>query len=197
MDETQADQVEKILMANGAHHLKREAYQQERDVQQIRFRIAVPVLLVAIGALILLTAYDVIKMPIPTQMNNQDVVGYLQGPRLQAPAESVPIQGPVLIAGQPASQPVPASADSLQRGQILFTRNCVLCHGKDATGSGTLSGYFNPSPANLTGDQVVNMSDSDIFLVITQGRGGMPSLAENLLPIERWDVINHIRSLQK
>jgi mono/diheme cytochrome c family protein len=197
VDESQAQQVEDVLIANGAHHLKRELYEPARDVQQIRFRIAVPVGLVGLGILILLMAYDVIKLPIPTQMNNQDVIGYLQGPRLEVPAESVPIQGPVLIAGQPASQPIPASDDSLQRGAILFTRNCVICHGKDASGAGNLSGYFSPPPANLKSDQIVSMSDADIFLVITQGRGAMPSLAENLLPIERWDVVNHIRSLQK
>ena len=197
IDESQAQQVEDILVANGAHHLKREPYEQARDTQLIRFRIAVPVGLAALGVLILLIAYDVIKLPIPTQMKNQDVTGYLQGPRLSAPAEAVPIQGPVLIAGQPASQPVPASENSLQRGAILFTRNCVICHGKDASGDGNLSGYFNPPPANLKSDQVVQLSDADIFLVLTQGRGDMPSLAENLLPIERWDVVNHIRSLQK
>jgi len=197
VDESLLDRVENILVANGAHHLSRGAYEQQRDMQLIRFRIAVPVGLVAIGLLILMTAYDVIKLPVPTQMQHQDVIGYLQGPRLEAPAGSVPIQGPVLIAGQPASQPLPSSEDSLQRGQILFTRNCVVCHGEDATGTGTLSGYFNPSPADLKGDPVVNMTDADLFLVITQGHGAMPSLAENLLPIERWDVVNHIRSLQK
>jgi len=197
IDESKVDEIEEILTANGAHHLKREPFQQERDVEQIRFRIAVPVGLVFLGILILLAAYDVIKLPLPTQMREQDVIGYLQGPRLEPPDGSVPIHGPVLIAGQPASQPVPATKDSLQRGEVLFTRNCVICHGKDADGVGNLSGYFNPPPVNLKGEQVVNMSDADIFLVITQGRGAMPSLSENLLPIERWDVINHIRSLQK
>jgi len=40
-------------------------------------------------------------------------------------------------------------------------------------------------------------ADSDIFLVISLGRGQMPSLAENLSPASRWDVINYVRSLQK
>lgn len=197
VDEAQAEQVEKILAENGAHHLSRQLVEPGRDIQQIRFRIAVPVILVLVGFVILLTAYDVIKIPIPTQMKDQAVIGYLQGPRLGAPAEAIPIQGPVLIAGQPASQPAPASEDSLQRGGVLFARTCAVCHGEDGSGASPLSGYFNPSPANFKSDSIVNMQDADIFLVITQGRGMMPSMAENILPIERWDVINYIRSLEK
>lgn len=197
IDESQAAQVEKILTDNGAHHLSRQPYKQERDLQAILFRISVPVVLVIIGTLILLLSYEIIKFPITTQMQEQDVVGYLQGPPLEAPAEAVPVQGPVLIAGQPASLPVPASDDSLQRGQVFFNRNCVICHGEDGTGTGSLRTFFKPSPADLTSEEIINMPDADIFLVITQGRGIMPSLAENLLPIERWDVVNHVRSLQK
>lgn len=197
IEESQANQVEKILTDHGAHHLSRQPYKQERDVQAILFRIAVPVVLVIIGSLILLISYEIIQLPIPTQMREQDVVGYLQGPRFEPPPEAVPVQGPVLIAGRPASQPVPATEDSLQRGQILFARICVICHGEDGTGSGILSHHFNPSPADLTSDEIINMPDEDIFLVITQGRGIMPSLAENLTPSERWDVVNYVRSLQK
>jgi mono/diheme cytochrome c family protein len=197
VDEAQGEQVEKILTDNGAHHLSRQPFEPGRDVQQIRFRIAVPVVLVILGVLILLTAYDLIKLPIPTQMKDQAVVGYLQGPRFESPVDAIPIQGPVLIAGQPASQPAPASEDSLQRGEVLFTRTCAICHGEDGSGASALSGYFNPPPVNFKSDAIINMQDADIFLVITQGRGMMPSLAENILPNERWDVINYIRSLEK
>src|SRR3990172_2591958 len=63
--------------------------------------------------------------------------------------------------------------------------------------AGCLLGLFLPKPANLTGEAVQSLSDAEIFLVITQGRGLMPSLAENLSPVERWDVINYVRSLKK
>jgi hypothetical protein len=49
----------------------------------------------------------------------------------------------------------------------------------------------------LTGDTVRGLSDTQIFLVITQGFGPMPSLAENLSAVERWDLVNYVRSLQK
>jgi mono/diheme cytochrome c family protein len=141
--------------------------------------------------------YDVIKIPFPSQMIEQESIAYEQGPRLAAPAASVPIQGLVLVAGQPASQPVPSGPDSIQRGKVLFNINCYMCHGETGQGNGKLSGYFNPKPFDLTSADVQKLPDSEIFLVISQGRGQMPSLAENLSASERWDVINFVRTLKK
>ena len=60
-----------------------------------------------------------------------------------------------------------------------------------------MGAFFNPKPADLTSERVQSLSDQEIFLVITEGRGLMPSIAENLSPAERWDVINYVRSLKK
>lgn len=197
VDETLADQVEAALKANGAHHMQRQIYLKETDTRRIMFRIAVPAAVLILTSLILILAYDIVRIPFPTQMENQDSLGYNQGPRLAAPVNSVPIQGPVLIAGQPAVEPVTASADSLQRGEVLFGLICRVCHGPTGNGSSPISGMFNPSPADLTSAKVQNLSDSEIYLVITQGFNIMPSMAENLSPEERWDVINYVRSLKK
>jgi mono/diheme cytochrome c family protein len=148
----------------------------------------------AIGGLI---AYGIIPLPFPSQMVEQVSVDYQQGPRLAAPAESIPFQGPDLIGGQPASAPLPATSNSIQRGQILFDLNCSMCHGQDGTGNGPLKGYFSPPPVDLTGSAAQSLSDAGLFLVITQGFGPMPSLAENLNPAERWDVVNYVRTLKK
>jgi len=37
--------------------------------------------------------------------------------------------------------------------------------------------------------------DGSVYLTIAQGFGQMPSLAENLTPRERWDVVNYVRTL--
>jgi mono/diheme cytochrome c family protein len=197
VDESLGDQVAAILTEHGGHHLLREAADPRPD---IRFKVFWPAFLVLVGVAIavgLLFVYDILRIPFPSNMVDQDSVAFDQGPRLAAPVQAVPVQGPVLIAGQPASEPVPASPASVQRGQVLFGINCVVCHGPNGDGTGTLSGFFNPKPADLTGTVVQNLSEDEIFLVITQGFGPMPSMAENLSPTERWDVINHVRSLKK
>ncbi len=219
VEDTLADQVEKVLTDNGAHHLKRvdatppsrrflfpsrapQSVQREEAAAAIDrghrvFWLVVLSGLIGLSIVILLIAYGLIDLPFPTQMANQDSIASLEGPRLAAPAAAVPIQGPVLIDEQPASRPIPPDANSLQRGKVLFGIHCQLCHGADAKGDGPLRGYFNPHPVDLTSDAERNLSDDQIYLVITNGFGLMPSLAENLDRQERWDVIDYVRSLQK
>jgi mono/diheme cytochrome c family protein len=197
VDEGLADQVESILTRNGAHHMCRERAGAEGDPRHRVFWTAVVAALLAAAIVLLVLAYEVVKIPFPTNMANQDSVAYEQGPRLAAPAEAVPVQGPVLIDNQPASEPIPATADSLQRGQVFFGIDCALCHGQDGTGTGPLSELFAPKSADLTGDQVQSLSADEIFMVITNGQGIMPSLAENLDPAGRWDVVNHVHSLKQ
>jgi mono/diheme cytochrome c family protein len=188
-------QAEDIFRARGALDVQRlENGHRVRSRDWALFVAMVIVFAVGATAISLLFFYDVIRIPFPTQMVEQDSTGYDQGPRLAAPAEAIPVQGPVLIAGQPASEPIAISTASLQRGQVLFDIHCALCHGQPGTGDGPLAKYFMPRPADLTGGRVQGLPDDVLFLVITQGRGMMPSLAENLSPIERWDVINHVHS---
>jgi len=191
------DQVESVLSETGAHHLKVAGTDPPSGPQTLKRLFFVGAFAAVPTIIGLLFAYAVLVIPLPNQMVNQVSIAYDQGPRLAAPAEAVPVQGSVLVAGVPASQPVAATADSLQRGSILFNINCAQCHGPDGSGTGRLSGYFTPPPANLTSERVQALSDQQIFLVLTQGWGLMPSMAENLLPVDRWDVVNHVRSLKK
>lgn len=195
VDEQMAVEAERVLREEGAHDVQR----LERDwINRGAWFGLVGGVGLVIGVLAvvsLLFFYEVIRIPFPTQMAHQDSIGYEQGPRLAAPEEAIPVQGPVLIAGQPASEPVPASADSLQRGQVLFDIDCAVCHGEDGTGTGPLSSFFPSGAPDLTDEAVQSWPDAEIFLIITQGAGVMPSLAENLSPSERWDVANHVHSL--
>lgn len=196
VDESLAPQVEDILREDGAHHLQHTETGQVPKRRQW-LRLGLVGVFVLIPTLIgLVFAYSLVAIPLPNQMVEQLSTGFQEGPRLAAPAPAVPSQGPVLIAGMPASMPVAADANSLQRGQILFQNNCVTCHGQEGRGDGPLSGYFTPPPADLSSERVQTMTDQQIFLVITQGWGVMPSIAEHVLVVERWDVVNHVRGLK-
>ncbi len=219
VDEKLADQVEAILKANGAHHFQRVEEKRplfkprggtwqdfkERiaaaiggpDVGHRKFWLAVLTILVIGGAIGALVPYGVFPISFPTQMENQISIAYEQGPRRAAPAAAVPVQGPVLIAGLPATAPIPANANSLQRGEVLYGVTCIVCHGATGVGNGKLSGFLSPKPADLTSASIQGISDDAIFLVITQGLDAMPSLAENLGVQDRWDVINYVRRLKK
>jgi mono/diheme cytochrome c family protein len=195
IEEELRQQVEATLEASGAHHLRHEVVDTTPDIGHRRFWIVVGTAFVILSIFILLAAYNVIKLPIPTQMDSQPSIAYLQGPRRAAPEGAVPVQGPAFIAGQPASEPRPPSDASLQRGAMLFGIDCALCHGETGEGDGPLAHYFTPQPANLQSEEVQHLSDDVLFQIISYGRGAMPGLYENLMPGERWDVINHVRTL--
>ncbi len=186
-----------VYEANHARILNRESAKAYRSpgMTHLVFWGAIGVL--ALGALLtpLLLTYRIVKLPWVNGMDKSPAVGYQEGPRRELPADSVPIDGPVLIAGQPASQPVEASEESIARGQMLFDINCAMCHGTDAGGDGPFKKYL-PEIPSLTSDRVQSTPDDEIFLVITLGRNRMPAIGENLTPGETWDVVNYVHSLQ-
>jgi len=198
MDEGLADQVMSAFDKHGAADVIKGLPDEKRDPRHRLFWMlalgGLAVLIILIG----LISYDVIKINFPTQMANQESVAYLEGPRLPAPAGAIPIQGPVLVDGQPAVSPVPSSAASIANGKALFTLVCAVCHGPAGNGKSPVAAFFvQHHPADLTSAPIQALTDAQIYLVITNGKGDMPPMAENLDPTERWDVINFVRTLAK
>jgi mono/diheme cytochrome c family protein len=197
-DDQAADSVADIFAAHNAHDVVREDAARY-PVQSRRFLafwagLAVVGLLALLAPLLL--TYNIIDIPWFNQMRESPSIGFQEGPRRAAPAESIPIQGPVLINGQPATEPLPASEESLQRGQLLSEVNCAICHGMQGNADGSMTKYFPEAPV-LTTDRVSGMADQEIIMIITLGRNRMPSLAENLTVNETWDVVNYVRALRE
>ncbi len=197
-DSNLSDKIETAFKDGGSFEVRQDVASPKVDVGYRRFWATVLGGLVVTTVIGALFVYDVFRIPFGTQMYDVESIAYQEGPRRVAPTEAVPIQGPVLINGQVASEPIPASPDSVQRGQVLFGLTCVPCHGATGQGNGLTSKFFpNVKPADLTSAPVQSLADNDIFIVLTQGFGVMPSMAENLDSQDRWDVINFVRTLKK
>lgn len=146
----------------------------------------------------LLLTYEIITVAFPTDMQYQPSIDYQQGPRRLPPDGAVSTSGQWLIVGEIPDNPVAADEVSLQRGSILYSIHCELCHGPGAEGDGPIAEfYLDRPPSDLTGPNIAAQFDGVLFRTITQGLGDMPPLAENLTPRERWDVVNYVRSLEK
>ena len=147
------------------------------------------------GVLLLFT-YDIIKVEWISFMEIQPSYRPMENP-LPVPAQSIPIEGPVAIPGMlPPENPVEADDASIARGAELYDIHCKMCHGQDFDGRGPIAPFLANKPANLTSPVVQSKSDGSIFLTITNGvQGKMPSLNENLLVHDRWDLVNFIRTL--
>jgi len=197
MDEKLADEIKKIFNDNQAHEIQQQGASQAADPGAKRFWWSVVAVLVAAGGVTGLFVYDIIHIPFPSQMVDQVSIGEQQGPRLAAPVAAIPVQGRVLVNGLPQTNPVAATSDSLQRGKIFFSINCEMCHGSAGAGDGKLVKSLDNKPADLSSSKIQSLADDDIFLVINQGFGTMPSMAENLDSKDYWDVINYVRTLKK
>ncbi len=94
--------------------------------------------------------------------------------------------------------PVAPTEASLRRGEILYNRTCVVCHGPD--GSGATSYLFEVFPLvqayPLRGEAAVQRSDGYIYGIIRVGRAVMPAYGHQIGHYDRWHVVNYVRQLQ-
>ncbi len=168
------------------------------------------VILLIIGVLAIF-AFDVVKIDWVVFMELQDSYASQEKP-LPVPPQSIPVEGAAYIPANGApTNPVSADEVSIARGAQIFSTNCVMCHGIDGMGNGTVAAFLvKKKPADLTSALIQSKSDGTLFLSITNGifnpnntlfpdvefSGQMPPMNENLTVRERWDVVNYIRTLK-
>jgi len=93
--------------------------------------------------------------------------------------------------------PLPISRELLERGQVVYTINCAICHGATGQGNGITSKYGLNGIANYHQDKYRTMADGQIFNTITHGYNTMMSYSDKITVKDRWAVISYIRALQK
>lgn len=106
------------------------------------------------------------------------------------------VNNPGVVDG--IANPVPASAESLARGEELYTRICATCHGPD--GAGTTAPIFEVHPAMaaypLQGERAQAFTDGYLYGMIRVGRGLMPPYGHQVGHYDRWHIVNYVRQLQ-
>ncbi|HEY3043462.1 MAG TPA: c-type cytochrome [Vicinamibacterales bacterium] len=90
----------------------------------------------------------------------------------------------------------PDDAAAVERGQAVFETFCVPCHGAKAEGDGLVVQHGFPAPPTLLRARTRGMSDAQIFGIISNGSGGMPSYATQIAREDRWKAVLHVRKLQ-
>ena len=95
------------------------------------------------------------------------------------------------------TNPVPADAASIAAGKIVYTKECLQCHGKKGMGDGPNSATLDKAPAPLNKAIVRAQTDGELFWKIKEGKKPMPSTKKNLTDNQRWQVVNYIRTFCK
>lgn|GEM_PF-1609012 len=107
-----------------------------------------------------------------------------------------------LKAGAVLKNPVdPDDATVLERGKLVYERDCLPCHGSEARGDGPVSmvkrdGGF-PGVASLLSAHAKEIKDGYIYNYISRGGALMPSYGAQIAPADRWKVVAYVRHLQK
>lgn len=87
------------------------------------------------------------------------------------------------------------ASEQLQRGQELYTKNCVDCHGESGQGDGRKTGELSASPVDFTDQSFMGMmTAADLFNTITSGEAEMHAFGD-LPEEERWALTAYLRSL--
>lgn len=94
------------------------------------------------------------------------------------------------------TNPLKSDASTIAEGKKLYSSQCHLCHGKDGDGKGELAkdmklnlrDYHDPAALK-------NMTDGELFYILSKGKGDMPDEGDRLSVTQRWQLITYIRSL--
>lgn len=110
--------------------------------------------------------------------------------------------GPIPTSGHDLQNPVSAPDPLLtQSASEAFAAQCASCHG--VTGQGIANDTndehgHSGGERDLTTSQTSQMTDGDLYTVITNGIGGteMPSFGLALTDEQRWAMVHLVRTLQ-
>ena len=92
--------------------------------------------------------------------------------------------------------PVKPSAEGLAEARKVFGYDCEMCHGAKGDGKGevvesmklTMHDWHDPAT-------LANITDGEIFYIITKGKGKMMAEGERVPEKLRWNLVNLVRAL--
>jgi mono/diheme cytochrome c family protein len=94
--------------------------------------------------------------------------------------------------------PIAPTQNSIAAGQKIYSKTCMMCHGKSGDADGPAVIELNIHPARLSDPQLMGTeSDGSLFWKITTGKKPMPTYGKRLSETDRWNLVNYIRTLPK
>ena len=90
---------------------------------------------------------------------------------------------------------VPVFADAGADGAALFKSKCAMCHGPDGSGQTPMGKSLKLK--DLHSAEVQKMTDKELFMLISDGKGKMPAFKAKLTQADIDAVVSYIHSLGK
>ena len=118
-------------------------------------------------------------------------------PRGSMPLHYAATPQDALRAGEELTSPVDAgNVRARERGALVFSNFCAVCHGAGGAGNGPVAQRGYPPPPSLLAEHALKMKDGQLFHVLTYGQNNMPSYASQLSREDRWNAILYVRAMQ-
>jgi len=95
-----------------------------------------------------------------------------------------------------ADNPMKVTPQLMARGQQRYQIYCAPCHSPLGDGNGITKGFGMAVVANLHDPRIVQMTEGELFSVITHGRNLMGPYASQVEIEDRWAIIAYVRALQ-
>ncbi|MBI3297203.1 MAG: c-type cytochrome [Elusimicrobia bacterium] len=108
--------------------------------------------------------------------------------------------GTVSRAGAPARElknPVPPSFEALARGRAVYESSCRHCHGPKGRGDGPVAKAVTAFAFPVATNSALELSDAELFRIISHGRNNMPAHARRISEEDRWKLVHALRDLQR
>jgi len=90
----------------------------------------------------------------------------------------------------------PLLAADAAAGKTIFDKRCKMCHAADGSGNQGMAKALGTTIQNLGSPEVQKMSDADIKMIITKGKGKMKPVS-GLSDADIDNVIAHVRTFKK
>ena len=121
--------------------------------------------------------------------------GYLRGSTAAADSMAEKWLSPAPSAAK--KNPIAATPVSIAAGQKIYSKTCMMCHGKSGDADGPAVIELNIHPAKLSNPQLDTESDGALFWKITTGKKPMPAFGRRFSETDRWNLVNYIRTIPK
>ncbi len=93
--------------------------------------------------------------------------------------------------------PVEANAESIQKGEGLYKRNCASCHGKAGLGDGVKARALKTFAGDFSGPGYQDQTDGEHFYKTKFGRDEMPAYEGKIPDPDIWHMVNYMRTFKK
>ncbi len=121
----------------------------------------------------------------------------LFGPSPQQPAAK-PADATIPAEAARMVNPVTPTPESQAHVKKVYGYDCAMCHGANGDGKGDLVADMKLKLKDLTDPAALkDMTDGELFYIIKNGKGQMPSEGDRAKPEDLWNMVILVRSFAR